>query len=90
MTDKPRMAPQPEAPPGLEQDGKGNPIPFDKRTEEDKAKVREAIADAIGPGGGGAAGPHNTPDQVNKSSTPGTGVLPEPGEASDDDMAPTG
>lgn len=89
MTDKPRMAPHPEAPPGLEQDGKGNPIPFEKRTQEDKDKVRQAIADGIG-AEGGAAGPHNTPDQVNRNSTPGTGILPEPGKADDDDMAPTG
>ena len=89
MTDKPRMAPQPEAPPGLEQDGKGNPIPFEKRTEEDKEKVRHTVADAIAPDGG-AAGPHNTPDQVNKSSTPGTGMLTPPGKGSDDDMAPSG
>lgn len=41
-------------------------------------------------GEGGAAGPHNTPENVNKHSTPGTGVLPEPGKADDDDMAPTG
>ena len=47
MTDKPRMAPHPQAPKGLEQDGKGNPIPFVERTEEDKEKVRRAIADGI-------------------------------------------
>jgi hypothetical protein len=39
---------------------------------------------------GGAAGPHNTPDQVNKHSTPGTGMLTPPGKADDDDMAPSG
>lgn len=39
---------------------------------------------------GGAAGPHNKPENVNKHSTPGTGVLPEPGKADDDGMAPTG
>lgn len=49
MTDKPRMAPNPGAPPGLEQDGKGNPIPFEKRTEEDQEKLRRVIADAIDP-----------------------------------------
>ncbi len=38
MSDKPRMAPHPEAPAGLEQDNKGNPIPFEKRTEEDQEK----------------------------------------------------
>jgi hypothetical protein len=49
MTDKPRMAPHPEAPAGLEQDNKGNPIPFEKRTEEDQEKVRQTIADGIAP-----------------------------------------
>jgi hypothetical protein len=37
---KPKMAPQPSAPPGLEQDSLGNAIPFDQRTEEDQAKAR--------------------------------------------------
>jgi hypothetical protein len=39
---------------------------------------------------GGAAGPHNKPGEINKHSTPGTGMLGEPGKASDDDMAPSG
>ncbi len=47
MNDKPRMAPEPDAPAGLEQDSKGDPITFEQRTEEDKAKVREAVAEAI-------------------------------------------
>jgi hypothetical protein len=37
---KPKMAPQPEAPPGLEQDSHGNAIPFEQRMEEDKDKAR--------------------------------------------------
>jgi len=41
---KPKMAPSPDAPPGLEQDNKGRPIPFEKRTEDDKEKVVETIA----------------------------------------------
>lgn len=49
MADKPRMAPHPDAPPGLEQGSKGNVIPFEKRTEEDQEKVRRVIADAIDP-----------------------------------------
>jgi hypothetical protein len=52
MTDKPRMAPNPDAPPGLEQDGKGNVIPFNRRTEDDKEKVRRMIAVAIKDDGG--------------------------------------
>ncbi len=36
------------------------------------------------------AGPHNTPANSRPEATPGSGVLPKPGEADDDDMAPTG
>lgn len=39
---------------------------------------------------GGAAGPHNKRSEINEESTPGTGMLGEPGKASDDDMAPSG
>jgi hypothetical protein len=41
---KTRMAPAADAPAGLELDGEGNPIPFDRRTEDDKQKVRGAVA----------------------------------------------
>ena len=37
---KPRMAPLKEAPPGLEQDGCGNVIPFEQRTKEDQEMAR--------------------------------------------------
>jgi hypothetical protein len=37
-----KMRPAPGAPPGLEQDGKGNIIPLDQRTEEDQEKARTA------------------------------------------------
>jgi hypothetical protein len=37
---KTKMAPQPSAPPGLEQDETGNSIPFEQRTEEDQEKAR--------------------------------------------------
>ena len=37
---KPRMAPLKEAPPGLEQDGCGNVIPFEQRTKEDQDMAR--------------------------------------------------
>lgn len=37
---KAKMAPQPSAPPGLEQDARGNAIPFEDRTEEDQEKAR--------------------------------------------------
>ena len=37
---KGRMAPQPSAPAGLEQDAHGNAIPFEQRTPEDQEKTR--------------------------------------------------
>ena len=37
---KAKMAPQPTAAPGLEQDACGEAIPFEQRTEEDKLKAR--------------------------------------------------
>ena len=37
---KAKMAPQPSAPPGLEQDALGNAIPFEQRTEEDQELAR--------------------------------------------------
>ena len=37
---KAKMAPQPSAPPGLEQDAHGNAIPFEERTDEDQEKAR--------------------------------------------------
>jgi hypothetical protein len=36
-----------------------------------------------------AAGPHDTPE-LSTDATEGTGMLPKPGEATDDDMAPGG
>ena len=39
---KAKMAPLQEAPPGLEQDGHGNPIPLDQRTAENQQKARAA------------------------------------------------
>ena len=37
---KARMAPQPSAPPGLEQDAQGNAIPFEQRTQDDQDLAR--------------------------------------------------
>ena len=37
---RPRMAIPPEAPPGIEQDEKGNLIPFEQRTKDDQEKAR--------------------------------------------------
>ena len=36
---KAKMAPLPEAPPGLEQDSHGNPIPLSQRTKENQEKA---------------------------------------------------
>jgi len=44
MTDKPKMAIPPTAPPGIETDEKGNPIPLKDRTQEHQAKARAATA----------------------------------------------
>lgn len=40
---KARMAPNPSAPPGLEQDSQGNAIAFEQRTEEDQEKARQPL-----------------------------------------------
>jgi hypothetical protein len=37
-----KMRPAADAPPGLEQDSKGNIIPLEQRTEEDQEKARAA------------------------------------------------
>lgn len=42
---KAKMAPQPSAPPGLEQDALGNPIPFEQRTEDDQDMARRGVKD---------------------------------------------
>jgi hypothetical protein len=49
MTDhhRSKMAPVKDAPPGLETDGKGNVIPFEKRTKDDQEKVMGNIAAKI-------------------------------------------
>lgn len=44
---KPKMTTGSDTPPGLELDEHGNPIPFEKRTEAEKEKVRAAIAAAM-------------------------------------------
>ena len=42
---KARMAPQPSAPPGLEQDALGYAIPFEQRTEDDQEMARRGVKD---------------------------------------------
>lgn len=42
---KPRMAPRHDAPPGLEQDARGNTIPIDQRTQDDQDKARGKKSD---------------------------------------------
>lgn len=36
------------------------------------------------------AGPHAKPELTDEEKTPGSGAFPAPGEADNDDMAPTG
>jgi len=36
-----------DAPPGIEVDNRGEPIPLDQRTEDDREKVGQAIEDAV-------------------------------------------
>ena len=84
MNDKPRMAPHPQAPEGLEQDGKGNPIPFEERTEEDKEKVRRAIADGIHTDSSSIKNPENeaeipAPIPANIRGTQRQDSEPDPG-----------
>jgi hypothetical protein len=43
---KAKMAPQPSAPPGLEQDAHGNAIPFEQRTEDDQELARGGVKPA--------------------------------------------
>jgi len=106
---KARMAPLSSAPPGLEQDERGNPIPFEERTLDDQEKARATAphakvaetsrmereqggqpnASASGDTNANAAGPHDKPE-LTTDATKGTGMLPTPGEASDNDMAPGG
>lgn len=45
---KARMQPKPDAPPGLETDGKGNVIPFDQRTRDDREAARSSLKDPEG------------------------------------------
>jgi hypothetical protein len=49
MTDyqRSKMAPAKDAPRGLETDGRGNVIPFQKRTKDDQEKVMGNIAAKI-------------------------------------------
>jgi hypothetical protein len=52
------MQPQPDSPPGLETDGKGNVIPLDQRTAEDQEK---AAAASLKDPGGEAKAPSSMP-----------------------------
>jgi hypothetical protein len=45
---KARMQPRTEAPPGLETDGKGNVIPFDQRTRDDREAAGHSLKDPEG------------------------------------------
>jgi hypothetical protein len=47
QSEKPaKMIPRSDAPPGMEQDGQGNVIPFAQRTKEDQKKTMTSRKDA--------------------------------------------
>ena len=48
-----KMAPQKDAPAGLETDGKGNVIPFERRTKDDQEKAMGAIPGKLHDGSAG-------------------------------------
>ncbi|HEY4275238.1 MAG TPA: hypothetical protein VGM68_07125 [Rhizomicrobium sp.] len=68
---KPKMAVPPQTPPGLEVDEHGHPIPFDKRTEGDKEKVRAHIAAELHGSVKNPEGEAQTPSPVPRE-LPGT------------------
>ncbi len=60
------------------------------RKPRDRRELRDADAPATkrpGPESMPSAGPHARPDLTDKDKTPGTGMLPEPGDAN---PSPTG
>lgn len=68
MEHKAKMQPRADAPAGLETDGQGNVIPFDKRTREDKEK---AAAASLKDPEGDAKAPSSMPrDQQGQGGTP--------------------
>lgn len=61
--EKPKMATRHDTPPGLELDGLGNAIPFEKRTTGDQQKVRDNIAAAL-------QGQHSVKDPQHEAEIP--------------------
>jgi hypothetical protein len=59
---RPKMAPAKDAPPGIELDGRGNVIPFERRTKDDQQKVKDNLADKI----------HGTPSEDTGRQPPNT------------------
>ncbi len=57
---------------------------------QERAQGGQPQASSSGDPNANAAGPHDKPGQANDVATEGTGMLPEAGEASQDDMAPGG
>ncbi|KAA2235951.1 hypothetical protein [Salinarimonas soli] len=65
----------------LEGDPANDPLPGSKSVREaERRGTAPKPSDELPP-----AGPHDRPDLVNPDSTPGTGVLQEPGAAGDID-----
>jgi hypothetical protein len=54
-----------------------------------RSQGSQPFAKGSGDPNANAAGPHDKPELATEA-TEGTGMLPKPGEATDDDMAPGG
>jgi hypothetical protein len=57
---------------------------------QERAQGGQPQASSSGDPNVNAAGPHDKAEHANPVATKGGGMLPTPGEASDDDMAPGG
>ncbi len=58
---------------------------------QERAQGGQPQASSSGDPNVSAAGPHDKPELTNSHATAGTGMLPKPGKAADDDdMAPGG
>jgi hypothetical protein len=60
---KAKMQPRSDAPPGLETDGKGNVIPLDKRTRDDRAAAGHSLKDPEGDAKAPSSMPHDQQGQ---------------------------
>ncbi len=63
--------------------------PVAETARQERAQGGQPQANSSGDPTVNAAGPHDKPE-LTTSATEGTGMLPDPGNASDNDMAPGG